>query len=305
MALLAHVYDGRVAMVEPEFLIGRSPSADLQLETPFVSSQHASVRWNGGGWEIRDLGSRNGTLLDSVRLVPGKPYTIGQGSRLVFGNEGETWTLRDRAAPQLMAVPLSGGEAVVAEHSVLALPSAESPQATVFCGSDGRWVFESADGEVRDVGHRTIVEVGAARYRLSCPTVSASTSTTEYRNGHDDVTLEFSVSSDEEYVALRAYDGGRLIELGCRAHNYLLLTLARQRLADRATGHPEAACGWAYHDELTAKLGIAPGQFNIDVFRIRQHFARAGLQAPIDPVERRPRSKQVRIGLSGLRIRRE
>ncbi len=304
MAILSHTQGRHWATVEPEFLIGRSTHADLHLNRPYVSSQHAMLRWNGSFWEVRDLGSRNGTSMDSQRLVPSKAYALNRGARLVFGNSGEVWEFCDDSAPELMAFPLEGGVAVVAEHGMLALPSSDSPEATIFVGADGNWVLDNSSGDLCVVEHRSVVEVAGVRYRLSCPAALHNTATVEHSTRHESLILEFAVSSDEEHVALRAYDGDRRVDLGSRGHNYLLLTLARQRLADRAAGHPDTTCGWTYHDDLTAALGITSTQFNIDVFRIRQHFARAGLQPRIDPVERRPRSKQVRIGPSDLRITR-
>ncbi len=47
-----------------QFVIGRDPVCDLQLSDPDVSRRHAEIRNSGGGFEIADLGSRNGTLLN-------------------------------------------------------------------------------------------------------------------------------------------------------------------------------------------------------------------------------------------------
>jgi hypothetical protein len=65
----------------------------------------------------------------------------------------------------------------------------------------------------------------------------------------------------------------------------------------------EAASGWMYQEDLLAALRTTSAQLNIDVFRIRQHFAKAGILEVVNVVERRPSSKQLRIGLGTLEIR--
>lgn len=43
---------------------GRDPAGnDLVLDDPRVSSQHARFEWNGSGWSLSDLGSKNGTFI--------------------------------------------------------------------------------------------------------------------------------------------------------------------------------------------------------------------------------------------------
>jgi hypothetical protein len=117
-------------------------------------------------------------------------------------------------------------------------------------------------------------------------------------------TLCFSVSSDEDFVELTLEYGKRRLELGSRSHNYLMLTLARQMLADRAQGLPEASCGWMDKDELADGLRMTPQQVDGEVFRIRKHFNQHGVLEATTIIERRPRTKQIRLGLTQLRIER-
>jgi hypothetical protein len=88
--------------------------------------------------------------------------------------------------------------------------------------------------------------------------------------------------------------------MGTRRHNYLLLTLARQRLEDAKSNLPETSCGWVDLEELSHDPTMAPPQLNIDVFRIREQFAKAGLADAAEIIERRPR--KMRIGTGRLTI---
>jgi pSer/pThr/pTyr-binding forkhead associated (FHA) protein len=69
-----------------EALIGRSRRCEVRLEGGGVSSQHALMRWTGAAWELRDLGSRNATWVDDVRLEPGVRVVITEPQVLRIGN---------------------------------------------------------------------------------------------------------------------------------------------------------------------------------------------------------------------------
>jgi hypothetical protein len=47
-----------------DFRIGRDESCEFHLDDPMISRRHAEIGFADGLWWIRDLGSRNGTMLD-------------------------------------------------------------------------------------------------------------------------------------------------------------------------------------------------------------------------------------------------
>jgi serine phosphatase RsbU (regulator of sigma subunit) len=49
-------------------VIGRSPDCDVVLASDSVSRQHAELVAHGDAWSVRDLGSRNGTGVNGVRV---------------------------------------------------------------------------------------------------------------------------------------------------------------------------------------------------------------------------------------------
>ncbi len=64
--------------------IGRDETADLRLPIAAVSRAHAEIVWDESRWLVRDLGSRNGTLLDGhpiaqAVLERGAELRIGDG----------------------------------------------------------------------------------------------------------------------------------------------------------------------------------------------------------------------------------
>jgi len=53
--------------------IGRSESSDIVLADGSISRQHAQLERTGDGWQVRDLGSENGTYLGGKPLLPDIP----------------------------------------------------------------------------------------------------------------------------------------------------------------------------------------------------------------------------------------
>ena len=49
-------------------VIGREPGVDLELEVPAVSRKHAEIGWANGAYHVRDLGSRNGIIVNGRRV---------------------------------------------------------------------------------------------------------------------------------------------------------------------------------------------------------------------------------------------
>jgi pSer/pThr/pTyr-binding forkhead associated (FHA) protein len=47
-------------------VVGRDPDCELVLEDPRVSKRHARIGWDGAGWSLEDLSSKNGTSVDGA-----------------------------------------------------------------------------------------------------------------------------------------------------------------------------------------------------------------------------------------------
>jgi hypothetical protein len=303
MGAIRNTATGRLQLLEPEHLVGRGSSCMLRLSDGYISAQHALLRWNGERWELKDLGSRNGTFLNGIRIKAGEEHPAPKGSKIAFGKVEQAWELVDAGGPCIMVVPLEGGSPVLLEGTLLALPSSEDPVATAYRHDDS-WVLERPDEPLTPIHNGQVFEVAGRRWRFCCADDLRTTSqaTPLMRIEVAQLELSFSVSRDEEHVELRARCGGTSLDLGARTHNYLLLTLARRRLADAAEGTADTSCGWIYQEDLAHDPAMVPPQLNIDVFRIRRHFAAAGVLDAANIIERRPRTHQLRIGTGRLSI---
>jgi FHA domain len=300
MGTIREVATQRLRILEPEHLVGRVRGSGLRLDERYVSSRHSVLRWACDGWELKDLGSRNGTFLDGERIKPAQEYPLRLGSRISFGKSDNEWEMVDVSMPRVMVVPLDAGEPIMMESDMLALPSSEDPRVTIY-RADTLWVLEQPNEVISPIANLQTFEVAGRVWRFCYVDMVAKTS---MAHGAVDVEvrhlqLVFSVSSDEEHVHLQISCAGRTIDLGARSFNYLLLTLARQRVLDAANGLPEEACGWVYQEDVEHDPSMAPQQMNLDVFRIRRHLAAKGVVDAACIIERRPRTRQIRIG-SGL-----
>ena len=81
----------RLQLLGEELVIGRRApdetrpgSHALVLNDTVVSGQHARLTRAAGGWELEDLGSKNGTWLDNARLT--ERTKLRDGALVFFGN---------------------------------------------------------------------------------------------------------------------------------------------------------------------------------------------------------------------------
>ncbi|MFW6087212.1 MAG: FHA domain-containing protein [Myxococcota bacterium] len=96
-----------------ELVIGRSAECDVVLDDPMASRRHATLRVSSDGVVLEDLGSRNGVLVNGVRMFD--PVTVGHGDRIRIG-AAEMFVLQSsrRRREQMATRPLQIGEPPVA-----------------------------------------------------------------------------------------------------------------------------------------------------------------------------------------------
>ncbi len=63
--------------------IGRDPASGLRLNHDTVSRVHAELRYQGGMWVLRDLGSTNGTTVNGRRVLGA--VAVREGDLVGFG----------------------------------------------------------------------------------------------------------------------------------------------------------------------------------------------------------------------------
>lgn len=98
--------------------VGRSQDNRIVLHNEICSRHHCEIFQHGDGWRIRDLGSRNGTLLNNVPVQGDRELRVGQliqigPSQMVFTDE------LSEAFPGFDEQPPVEDDTGTAEHDVL------------------------------------------------------------------------------------------------------------------------------------------------------------------------------------------
>jgi hypothetical protein len=104
---------GRMAPAVEHFAVqrlrvGSAPGSELYFganEGRGVAAQHAEIRWEGGGWQVLDLGAPTGTFLNSARVARG---ALRSGDLVRLGPDGPEFRVEvvPEAAPSSrFAVP--------------------------------------------------------------------------------------------------------------------------------------------------------------------------------------------------------
>ncbi len=88
-----------------DHVIGRSSRANVVIPDRSLSRQHARLRFEGEGWFIEDLGSRNGTLVNRLRID--RPTALRPGDVVSLG--ASSVTVRKIGEQEAAAPPPSAG----------------------------------------------------------------------------------------------------------------------------------------------------------------------------------------------------
>ncbi len=296
---------GRRVALGSHNLLGRAPRCAVRLADPQVSSEHASLRWAAGAWQLRDLGSRNGTFVEGVPLEPGRVRAVAAGARIRLGAELVIEVV-DAGPPGPAATEEGTGELVVASGGLLVLPGLDDPRVLVFEEADGAWAVE-VDGEAAELGAVPRVALGDRAWTVHLPVSSGSeavpaTWDSTLRPRLDDLALEFTPSADQEQVDVRLVWPGGGLPLSSRAHLFLLFELARARLADVAARVGPSEVGWRYVDELQRALRLEPAVLNLHLFRAREQLTQAGVEGADRLFERRRQSGQLRLAIERVSV---
>lgn len=275
-----------------------------------VSQLHAALTWNAriDRWEVRDLGSANGTFVDGLRIAAAEPAVIAVGTRLVFG--GPALTVVDVSPPPARALCRTSSEVRVASEGSLLLPDEAAPDVAIVETARG-WVRCAPEGDLSAVPADAppvvsgeTIEAGGRRWVIRLPLVAAKTAASAGRLANMTCIFETGPGADDLRVSLE--EQGRLIELPPRKHHELLWHLAQARLANREAMRPEEEQGWRGANELIERLKLRNrdpyAYFNLLVFRARQQLADAGVGDHADIVERRRGDQKLRLGATAIQV---
>jgi len=145
--------------------VGRHPQNSLVLNDPFVSTRHARIEKTENGFSVRDLGSRNGTFVNGLRV---REAVLTPHDRLRFGETlfifSETASKNDQLTSRnlrwneqlqrlpifaatefavLITGPSGSGKDVLARAIHQHSPRAQGPFVTINCSALSETLIES------------------------------------------------------------------------------------------------------------------------------------------------------------------
>lgn len=286
-------------------LIGRAAYCGVVLTDPRVSAEHASVYFDKGTWYLRDLASTNGTFLDGAKIDLGRKHALVPGASIGFGAPTPSYRLINDEPPRMRLRNQATGERIEPQLGLHVLPNEAHPVVTIFQGLDG-W-YEERDGAVRQLADFSEIQIDEECWTIEIPPPGSETAQTGLARAggwanFDDVFLRFDVSRDRESIVLLIVAGSESRVVTNRAYHELLLILAEARVRSAAEGVAEQEQGWLHTDELCKRIAGDISKVNVDVFRARQQLDQLGVVESHRIVERRPNTRQLRLGTASVAI---
>jgi predicted component of type VI protein secretion system len=83
LVVLAGAKEGtEIPLKKEKFFIGRAKECNLRAGSEAISRRHCAITRSDGQWRVRDLGSRNGTHVNEVRIDSDVPLKVGDELRV-------------------------------------------------------------------------------------------------------------------------------------------------------------------------------------------------------------------------------
>jgi pSer/pThr/pTyr-binding forkhead associated (FHA) protein len=74
-----------IPLARSPLVLGRRESCDICLQFPSISGAHCELTYKEGLWILRDLDSKNGTLVNDIRMDMGARKIVHHGDILSIG----------------------------------------------------------------------------------------------------------------------------------------------------------------------------------------------------------------------------
>lgn len=258
------------------------------LTNPEASRVHASVNWNGSHWLLQD-NSSNGTYINGHHYIKGAKHRLIVGDKINFGSlKSTTWTVLELGAPSCMLVPQAKHLEAIELEGIMLLPNEQAPEFMLYQSQHGQWMHESVAG-ILPLKNGDQVQSSECSWVFVDAAAFDATQLVQQEHALPCVAANFNVSQNEEHVALKLSIDGTLLDLGNRTHHYLLLLLARQRIADNAAGFSDSEKGWIDKNQLSKSLGMEETHINTQIYRFKQQILQAlpANNTHVQPIERR------------------
>ncbi|MBW2255106.1 MAG: FHA domain-containing protein [Deltaproteobacteria bacterium] len=282
--------------------IGRLPANDLVINDPMVSKHHAVVWRDGDTLQVRDLGSRNGTLLNGERLQG--TATVNPGDRIQLGPDTVLMVQAEEVAgshapaPIYLLEDLASGVCVPIGSDRFPIRPAEEGEepATLLVFENGEvWVGHGTEDRPLEVDEPFEVAGRKLCLREGDALAGATASPVSERYPYALVATLDGATGPE--ATLRDQRADRVHRVLAANRAILLYLLARKWASDNESGLKGSDLGWVADSEvLTGIWGRGArdeNKLHVLVYRLRSEVKGAGF----DPwfVEKRRRYIRARL----------
>lgn len=275
MAVLNQIQNGDFVLLNSQHVFGRDKAVSHTYSAENdISRSHATIFWKDGAWHLRDH-SRNGTQVNE-KYVHRDTVKLACGDTMQFGrNKLARWEMIDDAAPASYLQSVLNEDKIITLTSCPGFPNPDNQNMSFFYSHDHRWKLESA-GEQIDLNHGTILRYNDDDWRFVENEVLDET--VNYGSVAENAFFQFNLSADEERISVKIVVNELELDLGERVYHYLLLALARQRLAHDEMDYVFADQGWMSIDDLTRDMSkefrkeIDAYYLNLQIYRLRKQL---------------------------------
>lgn len=271
-------------------VIGFHPSNDLVIEEPTVSRFHCEVSIADDGAHIRDLESRNGTVIDGVRVTAGwlRGGSLIKLGRVVLRFEFSTESNRLPVSPRRAFGNLVGVSVAMRTAFALLERAAQSDVTVLIEGETG-----TGKGVAAEALHRAGARKGGPFLVVDCGAIPANLLESELF-GHERGAFTGAVS--RRVGAFEEAGGGTLFldevgELAADLQPKLLRVLESReyrRVGGSGVQRADTRLVAATNRDLRAEVNA--GRFRSDLY-----FRLAVLKVTIPPLRQRPEDLPITV----------
>ena len=305
MATILNTKSNNLTILRNQHIFGRhSCSSNTLLNNAEASRLHASILWNESYWLLQDTSS-NGTFINNRVMIAGAKKRLKRGDSIRFGGlNAYPWVFNNDDAPKSMLFPLESCSAPPVElDGIVVLPNENTPEITLYPSQNGEWLCDTELGIIKLKTGLKVSTHNNSWYFVNAETFDSTKKVKlTHNNVSTSISLSFTVSKNEEHVSACILFNNHSIDLGERTHHYLLLLLARKRMADQQSGLDDNEQGWLDISLLCQQTGYDENYINIQIYRLRKQLIKAMTSAIqlLQIIERR--RGELRFALKSVKI---
>ncbi|WP_028982273.1 FHA domain-containing protein [Sporocytophaga myxococcoides] len=277
MATVQNVSTGDLVVLSFQHVFGRNPQQCITIHhQDDVSRSHATIFWQTGHWYLKDH-SRNGTLFSGEHLR-NNVRKLSKNTWFQLGTDDNTkWKIVNLDPPVSYFKALQDQSKIINLSPCTALPNEEVMELQIFHSPlDHKWIVEK-NGYTNVIEHGEVLQFENTSWEFIQNDPLEETMTVK---AISEFYFLFHLSKDEEHINLSLVFTNQLsVDLESKSCHYILLSLARKRLADMELGLSEEDQGWTYTDDLIKDVSKELGKevdvyyLNLQIYRVRKQFA--------------------------------